>query len=96
MTEVRYATRDILQKANDFALKRRFNRFVDPMFIEQLPDDETRYPVTLMMLHNDSEIRTSFYIPETSDNTFGSITIDLDPAAFIRLPSVDICGLEEN
>ena len=93
MTEVRYATRDILQKANDFALKKKFNRCVDPMFIKMLPDDETRYPVTFQILHNDSEIRTSFYIP---GDVFESITIDLDPAAFIRLPKIEIGSPEEN
>ncbi|HHZ81224.1 MAG TPA: hypothetical protein EYN64_00640 [Flavobacteriales bacterium] len=93
MTEARYATRDILQKANDFALKKKFNRCVDPMFIKELPDDDTRYPVTFVMLHNDSQIRTSFYIPE---NIFESITIDLDPAAFIRLPKIEIGSPEKN
>ena len=70
-----------------------FNRCVDPMFIKELPDDDTRYPVTFVMLHNDSQIRTSFYIPE---NIFESITIDLDPAAFIRLPKVEIGSPEKN
>lgn len=84
MSEVRYATREILEKLNDFAIENDFNRSVDPLFIELLPDDDTMYPVTFMMLHNESEIRTSFYVPDHS------ITIDLDPAAFLRLKKIEI------
>ncbi|MBE85148.1 MAG: hypothetical protein CME21_21540 [Gemmatimonadetes bacterium] len=82
MKEVRFANKDLLWAINENACKADFNRVIDWEFLSELPDDETLYPVTFSMLHNDTEIRTSFFTPE------GSISVDMTPEQWLLLPSL--------
>jgi len=88
--EVRFANKDLLWAINEHACKAQFNRVIDWEFLSKLPDDDTVYPVTFQFLHNDTEIRTSFFTP------IGDICVDMTPEAWLLLPSIGEDELQED
>jgi hypothetical protein len=84
MKEVRFASKDLLWAINEEACKADFNRVIDWEFLSELPDDDTVYPVTLSMLHNDTEVRTSFFTP------VGDVSVDMTPEQWLLLPSLEV------
>lgn len=83
MKTKKYIPYDLLWKLNNKAIKRKYNRAIDPVwFAANLP--VVNYVVVFELLHNDSEVRVVFAWVEDDEVKKG--TIDIDVADWDKLP----------
>ena len=64
----KYLTQDLLRRLNNKAIKYKYNRSIQPSFINEIPED-MRMPVTFIMPHNDSEMRCKFVVANPFEPT---------------------------
>jgi len=64
----KYLTQDLLRRLNNKAIKYKYNRSIQPSFINEIPED-IRMPVTFTMPHNDSEMRCKFVVANPFEPT---------------------------
>lgn len=76
MKTIKYIPYDVLVGLNKKAIKRGYNRAIDPKWLyENMP--VVNYVVTFEMLHNDCEMRVVFAWMEGDKTKTGTIDMDL-------------------
>ena len=64
----KYLTQDLLRKLNNKAIKYKYNRSIQPSFIQEIPE-AMRMPITFTMPHNDMEMRIKFVVANPYEPT---------------------------
>jgi len=95
-----YATKELLIKLNNRAIRRKSNRTLKPKALDKLPstlgevglkgedaNDLIRYPVTMTIPHNDVEMRCSFATHEGQQ-----LWLDISFKEYEALPSFDLAN----
>jgi|TARA_R100000482_G_scaffold68303_2_gene25565 hypothetical protein len=93
-----YASKELLIKLNNRAIRRKSNRTIKTKFLEKLPetlqdigfegedsDDLVRYPVTQALPHNDVEMRVCFATHEGNH-----MWLDISFKEYDSLPQLDL------
>ena len=86
---IKYADKDQLTKLNIKAINTEKNRSVYPEMLEEALENDTNYPVTFSMVHNDVEMRASFSIGGAL------IWIDMDFEDYLSLPEISLIDTEK-
>jgi len=95
-----YASKELLIKLNNRAIRRKSNRTIKTKYLENLPntlgdvgfegddsEDPIRYPVTYAMPHNDVEMRVMF-----ATHKGNSMTLDISFKEYNSLPKLDLAS----
>ena len=93
-----YASKELLIKLNNRAIRRKSNRTIKTKFLDKLPntledigfegddsEDLVRYPVTYAMPHNDVEMRVCFATHEGKE-----MWLDISFKEYDNLPKLDL------
>ena len=95
-----YASKELLIKLNNRAIRRNSNRTLKPKALDKLPNtlgevglegedanDLIRYPVTMAMPHNDVEMRVCF-----ATHKGDQLWLDISFKEYEALPSFDLAN----
>ena len=98
MASIKLFNKKTLQKANEIAAKRNYNRQIDDKFLNLLPDDLV-FPVVFTMIHEhaqgyrvDPHIRCWVELDSEGNRVF----IDCDTKLYKSLPSVEVPEKKED
>ena len=93
-----YVTKELLIKLNNRAIRRKSNRTLKPKALDKLPNtladigfegedatDLIRYPITMVMPHNDVEMRCCFATSKGEQ-----LWLDISFKEYEALPTIDI------
>ena len=76
----KYFTKKELVRVNDKSIKENRNRTLVPSYLNKL-DDNIKLPIAFSMLHNEEEIRATFYLAEGK-----YAFLDMSVESFSKLP----------
>lgn len=93
METIRYFTKALLLKANQIAIKRKYNRAAFEHVLKALPKDKL-YPITFNMFHHHKGGRpteTHMRVVVAINEQGNCVSIDCDLNLYNRLPRFHMC-----
>jgi len=103
MQDKKYMTKADIIRLNDKAIERDFNRSIEPVFYDEVLDENCNYPITMVMPHNPDapdggEMRVQISYVQPASSTLNStspaykdmkaVMLDMTPEDYESLPSV--------
>ena len=97
MQDKKYMTKADIIRLNDKAIERDFNRSIEPVFYDEVLDENLNYPITMVMPHNpdapdggEMRVQISYALNSTSPayKDMKAVMLDMTPEDYESLPSV--------
>ena len=95
MQDKKYMTKADIIRLNDKAIERDYNRSIEPVFYDEVLDDNLNYPVTMAMPHNpdapdggEMRVQISYAVNSTSSlyKDMKAVMLDMTPEDYESLP----------
>ena len=95
MRDKKYMTKADIIRLNDKAIERDFNRSIEPVFYDEVLDENLKYPVTMAIPHNqdapdggEMRVQISYAVNSTSSlyGDMKAVMLDMTPEDYESLP----------